>query len=150
MARSLLTDLDGEQRRTAIVSDEAPADIITRNAPYVRESLEPPGLAGCDMTASQRQTLKELVAVYVERQPVLLAQQQLVLLADEALSRITFAWAGATESGKGHYYRVQGSTFLAEYDNTQNDANHIHAVWHDLRSDFGEDLLKVHYQNGHH
>jgi len=60
-----------------------------------------------------------------------------------------FAWAGAAERGAGHYYRVQGPVFLAEYDNTQNDANHIHAVWRNLLNDFGEDLLRNHYKQSH-
>lgn len=59
---------------------------------------------------------------------------------------IHFAWAGGQERGQGHYYRVQGPVFLAEYDNTQNDANHIHAVWRNLVNDFGEDLLRSHYR----
>jgi hypothetical protein len=60
------------------------------------------------------------------------------------LDRITFAWAGALERGKPHYYRVQGPTFLIEYDNTQNDGNHIHSVWRDFDGDFGRDLLREH------
>ena len=47
-------------------------------------------------------------------------------------------------------FGIQGSTFLIEYDNTQNNANHIHSVWHDLERDFGRDLLREHYQHGHH
>ena len=57
-----------------------------------------------------------------------------------------FAWAGGLEPGQGHYYRVQTPTFLFEYDNTQNDANHIHAVWRQFDGDFGEDLLRQHYE----
>lgn len=60
------------------------------------------------------------------------------------LSRIAFAWAGSLEVGQPHYYRIQGPSFL-EYDNTQNNANHIHSVWRDLDGDFGRDLLKDHY-----
>jgi hypothetical protein len=57
---------------------------------------------------------------------------------------------GATKPGEGHYYRVQGSTFLIEFDNTQNDANHIHCVWRDFNGDWGEDLLADHYRNSPH
>ncbi|HJO11303.1 MAG: DUF3500 domain-containing protein [Gammaproteobacteria bacterium] len=28
-----------------------------------------------------------------------------------------------------HYHRVQGLSFLIEYDNVQNGANHVHSVW---------------------
>jgi len=61
-----------------------------------------------------------------------------------------FAWAGGLEPGQGHYYRIQGPTFLMEYDNTQNDANHIHTVWRDLQNDFGEDPLRAHYEQVPH
>jgi hypothetical protein len=39
---------------------------------------------------------------------------------------------------------------LIEFDNTQNDANHIHSVWRDLTRDWGEDLLGKHYAEAHH
>jgi hypothetical protein len=42
------------------------------------------------------------------------------------------------------------STFLIEYDNTQNNANHIHCVWRDFNGDWGEDLLAEHYRNSPH
>ena len=58
------------------------------------------------------------------------------------LEKIAFAWAGPVEPGQKHYYRVQGPTFLIEFDNTQNDGNHIHSVWRDFESDFGRDLLR--------
>jgi hypothetical protein len=60
-----------------------------------------------------------------------------------------FGWAGGLERGQGHYYRIQGAHFLAEYDNTQNNANHIHSVWRDPRSDFGADILAHHYAHSH-
>lgn len=65
------------------------------------------------------------------------------------MGKIVFAWMGGTEKGDPHYYRVQGPTFLLEYANTQNDANHVHAVWRDFDGDFGRDLLREHYQAHH-
>ncbi len=149
MARALLADLDGEQRAQAIIADEAPADILTGHAAYVRDQVLAAGLASGDMSAGQREMLKELAAVYVGRLPDAVAERQMEKLAGGPLDSAHFAWAGAQERGKGHYYRVQGSSFLAEYDNTQNDANHIHAVWRDLENDFGEDLLRRHYRTDH-
>ena len=61
-----------------------------------------------------------------------------------------FAWAGGTNPGEGNYYRVQGPTFLLEFDNTQNNAKHIHTVWRDFQGDFGEDLLRRHYEQVPH
>ena len=63
---------------------------------------------------------------------------------------MTFAWAGGSQPGDGHYYRIQTPHFLFEYDNTQNDANHIHTVWRTFDGDFGEDLLRKHYETSPH
>ena len=71
-------------------------------------------------------------------------------IEQEGWDRIAFAWAGSLERGQKHYYRVQGPTFLIEYDNTQNDANHIHSVWRDFNGDFGEDLLREHVRGVPH
>ncbi len=149
LARELLFDLDGEQRRQAIVNTEAPTDILTRNSAYVRDEVEPEGLSAVDMNQSQRNGLRRLVEVYVQRLPEPLATAEMANLESTDLTATHFAWAGAAERGAAHYYRVQGAVFLAEYDNTQNDANHIHAVWRNLLNDFGEDLLKDHYQQSH-
>jgi hypothetical protein len=71
-------------------------------------------------------------------------------LKSEEFDDIQFGWAGATEAGQPHYYRIQGKTFLVEFDNTQNDANHIHLVWRDFDGDFGRDLIREHYKHSHH
>ena len=64
----------------------------------------------------------------------------------KAGNNLYFVWAGGENKGEPHYYRVSGPDFLIEYDNTQNNANHIHSVWRDLTGDFGADLLKEHYE----
>jgi hypothetical protein len=79
-----------------------------------------------------------------------LAAERMANLKVAGLEKITFAWAGPTDKGAKHYYRVQGPTFLIEYDNTQNDGNHIHAVWRDFRGDFGRDLLREHLREYAH
>ena len=149
LARDLLSQLDGEQRAAAVISDQAPDDILTRNAPRVGGEVAPEGLAAGDMSPGQREVLEALVRVYVERQPEALAEIQLRRLRQGDLQAAQFAWAGSTRRGQGHYYRVLAPAFLAEYDNTQNDANHIHAVWRDLAGDFGGDLLQRHYAQSH-
>ena len=63
--------------------------------------------------------------------------------------KLTFAWVGADALHQGHYYRVQGPTFLIEFDNTQNNANHAHSVWRDFDGDFGRDLLREHLRAAH-
>ena len=62
---------------------------------------------------------------------------------------IHFAWGGPLEEGHPNYWRLHGPITLVEYDNTQNNANHIHSVWHDLTGNFGRDLLREHYDHGH-
>jgi len=79
-----------------------------------------------------------------------IASERMAQLKSAGLEKITFAWAGEAEVGKKHYYRVQGPTFLIEYDNTQNDGNHVHSVWRDFNGDFGRDLLREHVQNVKH
>jgi hypothetical protein len=92
--------------------------------------------------------LTALLREYVFRYRAEIAEPD--LKAIERMGKIHFAWAGGIEPGEGHYYRVQGPTFLLEYDNTQNEANHIHSVWRDLPNDFGEDLLRKHYDQVRH
>ena len=77
-------------------------------------------------------------------------RSKLKAIQDASEEKLHFAWAGGLEPGQGHYYRIQGPTFLMEYDNTQDKANHIHSVWRDLRNDFGEDLLRKHYDQTPH
>lgn len=147
LARDLLASLDGEQKSVAIVSDEAPPDILTRNVPRVNDEVQIEGLQLKDMTASQREVVTALIDVYITRLPDRIAEAQRENLV--SLDTAAFAWAGGVNRGEGHYYRVLGSTFLAEYDCTQDEANHIHAVWRDLTNDFGSDILKQHYRDSH-
>ncbi|MCC7264063.1 MAG: DUF3500 domain-containing protein [Candidatus Latescibacteria bacterium] len=149
LGRQLIRELDASQRQVALISTEAPADILTRNVPQVGEEIKPEGLAGAGMNAGQRQVLQALIEVYIHRLPEELARVEWGKLVRADLNAVRFAWAGGIERGQPHYYRVQGPAFLAEYDNTQNDANHIHAVWRDLENDFGVDLLRRHYQQAH-
>ena len=148
LARDLLTALNIEQKRNAIISPNAPSDILTRALPKV-ELTGAEGLATVSMTPKQREILARLVQVYITRLPHELAAIELKKLNEAGLDTVHFAWAGSEDRGKPHYYRLQGPFFLVEYDNTQNNANHIHTVWRNLKDDFGEDLLRLHYQKEH-
>lgn len=148
LARALVRSLNDDQRHAAIYTNTAPADIITA-ADRKARLLKPDGLAANKLNKEQSELLWHLVREYVYRHRAELAEGDLKKIQAAGLDKIFFAWAGSTEPGKGHYYRIQGPTFLMEYDNTQNNANHIHAVWRDLNNDFGEDLLKQHYQEHH-
>jgi hypothetical protein len=144
LARALVRSLDDGQRARAIISETAPHDIITGNDRHA--SLERmDGLPASAMTADQRALLLRLLAEYVDNADPAIAGPRMARIQEEGIDRLHFAWAGSLYVGGPHYYRIHGPTVLIEYDNTQNDANHIHSVWRDLENDFGEDLLRRHY-----
>jgi hypothetical protein len=112
--------------------------------------LSPSGLDAAAMSAAQRDLLMKLLDVYIGKMAGDIAEDRLTRVRKAGVEKIGFAWAGETERGKKHYYRVQGPTFLIEYDNTQNDGNHIHSVWRDFNGDFGRDLLREHLRSVAH
>ncbi len=145
LGRALLQSLEPKQRESAVIAVEAPADVI--NGPGREASpLEPAGLAAAELSASQRKMLMTLIREYVHNFRPEMARQDMQKIRQAGIDQIHFAWAGSDQVGEGHYYRIQGPTFIMEYDNTQNMANHIHVVWRDFQNDFGADLLKAHYQ----
>ena len=149
LARTLVKGLSEEQRKTVIFEATAPKDIITAAKRKVMP-LETAGLPSSKLTKDQAAQLMNLVKVYVNRLRGDLAEMDLKKIEKAGWDKVYFAWAGGTEKNEPHYYRVQGPTFLIEYDNTQNDANHVHAVWRDFDNDFGEDLLRKHYAETPH
>jgi hypothetical protein len=152
LGRELVRSLDEAQLARALISPVAPDDLLTTNRPAVDPAAFDghTGVSAADLEAGQRDVLRALLDVYVRRIPDDLADAQAGQYAsDEALDGLSFAWAGSVEPRQPHYYRVQGATLLAEYDNTQNDANHVHSVWRDLSADFGGDVLAAHYASHH-
>ena len=140
LGRSLVKSLTAAQRADAVVSVTAPSDIVTTNQRKAAIQ-EDRGIAYKKFTKDQQGTLLALIEEYLSAQPRAEARQRLDEMRQAGFDQIKFAWMGGLEKGEGHYYRVQGSTFLIEYDNTQNNANHIHCVWRDFNGDWGEDLL---------
>jgi Protein of unknown function (DUF3500) len=140
LARELLAALDAGQRRRAIVSSTAPDDILTGNSARAEIARVPSGIEYSELAPDQQRRFAALVGRYVGRvrDPV-----------DVELEQLYFAWAGSVEVSHPHYYAVKGTTFLVEYDNTQNLANHIHTVWRDAAADWGADVLAAHYSSEH-
>ena len=136
----LLHALTIEQRSSAIVADDAPNDIVTRNRARI-DRLELEGVPLSALTTEAAATAEQLVQLYLSR------------FADGVLrpepAELRFAWSGATEPGIGHYYRLAGRHLLVEFDNTQNGANHVHTAVRNPGADFGEDLLARHYRVAH-
>jgi hypothetical protein len=151
MGRTLVKSLSDEQKEMAIISKDAMKDFkeIVLIPDKKVEPLSPAGIAWGKLGSPQQEQLWTLIREYANRLRGELADQDLAKIERAGKDKITFAWAGGLEAGQGHYYRVQGPTFIIEYDNTQNGANHVHSVWHDPASHFGQDILKRHYEQEH-
>jgi Protein of unknown function (DUF3500) len=141
--RALVMALDETQRKTAILPGDAPGDILSKTDVTIKP-LSPEGLVASAMTPKQRELLLQIVDVYTSEMSADIAAERQAEIKKAGVDKIAFLWGGPVEPGQKHYYRVQGPTFLIEFDNTQNNGNHIHSVWRDFESDFGRDLLREH------
>jgi hypothetical protein len=147
-ARQLVKSLKDDQKAVAMLPGDVPADVISKEERKA-VPLQPAGIAADKLEPGQREMLWRTIEEYIGRfRPDLAGLVRGQLKAGGA-GTITFAWSGGTDVGQPHYYRIQSPEFLFEYDNTQNNANHPHAVWRDFANDFGEDLLKKHYSEAH-
>ncbi|MEO7599138.1 MAG: DUF3500 domain-containing protein [Opitutus sp.] len=146
--RALIQSLDENQRRIAIFDTKAPGEIITANQHRVT-ALSPVGIAASALNANQRDALVALTKLYLNRCRSELAEAKWTEMSSHGLDQLTFAWAGGVERGEANYYRIQSPTCLIEFDNSQNQANHIHTVVRDFKGDFGHDLLAEHYAEEH-
>jgi hypothetical protein len=147
---ALLYSLSSTQIKKAIIDTVAFPDIQTLNK---RNAMmgKPVGIRYSELSKEQQTLLLQLINTYVHRYKNELAEKMIADVRKGGLENIWFAWAGHTKPviGKGAYYRIQGPTIVIEYDNTQNNANHVHSVVRDLKHDFGGDLLLEHYKKGH-
>jgi hypothetical protein len=146
--RALVTALDDKQRTTAIINTTAPNEIVTNNTLDIKP-LAPEGLKASAMTPAQRDLLTKVIDAYAGLMAPDVAAQRMAKIKAAGFENIAFAWAGPMERGALHYYRVQGPTFLIEFDNTQNQGNHVHSIWRDFNGDFGRDLLREHIKTAH-
>jgi hypothetical protein len=170
LARELVTSLDAGQRAKAVLggdpaynadvakfgfayANNTPWDLIASNImkdparwDEWRTILKPDGIRIADLKPEQRALvaalLDEVLGVY---RPGLAAKYWSTVKIDE----LSFAWIGSFEPKQPHYYRLQGQDFVFEYDNAQGNGNHIHSVWRSRSGDFGDDLLKRHYETSH-
>jgi hypothetical protein len=149
LARVIMASLTDAQKQQAVILVEAPRDIITAPGHQI-DIGRPAGLPVTAMTDEQKSLLRQLVQEYAHNLRRDLASAELESIKHAGIDKIHFAWAGSLARGEGHYYRIHGPTFIIEYDNTQNDANHIHTVWHSMTNDFGHDLLRKHYEQNPH
>jgi hypothetical protein len=148
LGRAFIQSLTPEQKKIAIVSADAPGEILTGPARKAALTGQPSGIAASKLTSKQRELLQNLLDEYCNNVPEEVAQMREEQIK-KAAGNLYVAWAGGEQVGQPHYYRIQSPAFLIEYDDTQNNANHIHTVWRDFEGDFGLDLLKEHYQTSH-
>ena len=149
----LLSSFSEEQLKKVIVSDKSPTEIFSSNtAHFLKSDSLKMGISFTEMNKNQQQKLMKLISFYVERYPFGFANEFMEKIEKAGLDKLTFVWMGAKEAkinNGGHYYRIQNPVLFLEYDNTQNNANHVHTVIRDLTNDFGEDMLRKHYAEEH-
>lgn len=149
LARDLLQSFTPEQLKVAIINQTAPGEIITgNNRKAILKSSE--GITYTQLDAKQQKQLLSLLKLYLSNFKDQISDKGMQMIKQAGLENLLFAWAGSTDRGAAHYYRIAGPTILIEYDNTQNNANHVHTVVRDLTNDFGEDVLKKHYEQQAH
>jgi hypothetical protein len=144
----MVNSLNKEQLAIALFSNTAPKEIITRNNRKA-ENLDPKGISYGQLNDKQKEIFLDLLNVYIDNYEAGYSETLRRRIQQAGVENLSFAWAGSLQSGTGHYYRIQGPMLLIEYDNIQNNANHVHSVVRDLSNDFAEDLLKAHYQDAH-
>ncbi len=151
LALELVRSLSPEQRKTAVVSDAAPADILTRFNPRAERNLfgDDQGIRAADLTQRQRRLLLKLVRQYTKKYRPRVLQHLPGIEELKGETGIRFAWAGSLQQGEPCYYRVVTPSFVFEFDTPGGNSNHVHSVWRSFDGDFGRDSLVEHYRTSH-
>lgn len=147
---AFLHALSADEFKKAVIDSLTPKEIIT-GASRKAMIAHPAGVKYSELSPAHQQQLLQLVNLYIHRYTKLFAETMLKEIQAAGLENLWFTWVGYTqqEFGKACYYRIQGPTIIIEYDNFQNNANHIHTVIRDLNNDFGGDILLEHYRESH-
>jgi Protein of unknown function (DUF3500) len=139
-AREIVLLLAGRLRRQVVFSQESLTDHVTQNDVRV-DPLERVGVQAGDLPSAAQARVLEILRTYMANHPPATARKALARIERAGVARVRFGWAGSTRPGVPHYYRLQGPTFLLEFDNSRNSGTHIHSVWRDFERDFGRHLL---------
>ena len=142
--RALAKSLTEEQRKTGFIPGETPKDVITSNKQRADGIIKHKGIAFSALTAEQKKMAGTIIAEYVGRARSDFALKEMAAISAIPEDQLFFGYNGGTEAGQAHYYSIQGPTFLLEFANFQNGANHVHASWRDLKKDFGYSPLAEH------
>ncbi|MDQ2850562.1 MAG: DUF3500 domain-containing protein [Actinomycetota bacterium] len=171
LAFSLIGQLDEEQMSTATIHPVPPPDFVTRCIPLLEGEQWPDvhgvGRRDAGITDADRHALRWIRGerrglgrgLMSSRQQVAfdalldgllnkLKPEQVSIEMDRIRSAgfddLHFVWAGGKRVDLPHYFRLEGPTTLIEFDNTEDNANHVHCVWRDPTNDFGDDILARH------
>ena len=148
MGRAFVLSLSAKQRLAAVIDSAAIREILTGQNSEV-SPLDNDGIPFSELSPAQQKQLQKLLQYYLDRHEQPIAQAALDRIDAHGTDNLVFAWAGSLELGEKHYYRIQGPSFVVEYANTQNNANHHHTVFRDFTHDFGRDVLREHYRHSH-
>jgi hypothetical protein len=149
LARELVASCTPEQFREVIILDAAPDEIIAQPGMEIKFA-KPDGLSAEEMTPNQQALLRKLVAEIFGNYEAEIHDKALHEMEHAGFGMLHFGWAGSIKRGEGHYFRIHGPTLVIEYDNTQNNANHAHLVWHSPSNNFAADFLRRHYAESPH
>jgi hypothetical protein len=139
-ARELVTSLEDAKRAVAIFQGRTLTRHLTQNEPYVGP-LDPVGISVGDLNDGQRALANEIIETYLGVLAQSVATPMYDRLRAAGIENIRFGWAGSVEPRRPHYYRLEGPTFLLEFDNSRNGGTHIHSVWRDFTEDFGQHMV---------
>ncbi len=135
IAREILKLCDANQQNVAWISKVAPDEVPGPNVPQA--VIGPAvGLPVSEMSDKQKALLQDLLSEYLQNVPTDVSEGRRQAINSAGMDKIKFAWWGEADRNLRHHYRVQGPTFVIEYNNTQNDANHVHSMWRNLEGDF--------------
>ena len=138
--RELVRSLDAGTRSKIVFNAQTPGDTITQNAVQAKP-LENVGLTLADLSAAQRNLVQEIINEYLGVAPASAANPALERVRQSNPASVRFGWSGSLEPNQRHYYRLQGPSFLLEYDNSRDSGTHIHSQWRDFEGDWGRNLL---------
>ena len=147
----LIKTLSPAQQSKATKSTEVPGDIITA-AESGKRLIDYWGIKGAELNKPQQEILKGVIREFVFNLEYEKAVKEYEKILKAGIQNIYFGWIGAYEEKKPHYYVLNGPTFLIEFDNNggpRRAANHIHAIWREKGNEYGEDLLRKHYEAEH-
>jgi len=144
LGRTLAKSLTAEQRKAGFIPGETPKDVITGNKQRADGIIKHKGIAFSALTIEQQKMAAQIILEYVGRARADFAGQEMEAIGKLPADEVFFGYNGGTEAGEAHYFSIQGPTFLLEFANFQNGANHVHASWRDLKKDFGYDPLAAH------